>query len=415
MRRFFGRDSKPAVAVLDAEAPTGLAFTRSLGRAGIPVRVYSPRRYPVSRLSRYCTGFGHCPDPEDAEAFLPWLRAEVATGNISLVAPTSDLIAFYMGEFPEVFPPEQQQGMPTRDALLDMLFKDRFDAACKKHHVPCPWTSFPASVEEAMEGAEKLPYPVILKPKSHVGVGWARGVVVRNSKELHKSFLPYSAGPQRQILMDRFPELAWPMIQEYVPSALSHLYSVGGLLDQDGQVVAYAGSRKTLQWPPTLGVGVIFESWNAKGPIEMGLKFAQAVMKRGIFELELIYDPRHDHYVAIDLNPRAHGHISFDIARNNDLPLLWYRMTTGEHVPTQPPAVDNVRWLHAIPYHVGHWIGVARGPDRKRLLDSYVNNLRGHTVDIINDAHDPLPSVAHFAYMFRNPGGLIRPFLREPF
>ncbi|HET6343366.1 MAG TPA: hypothetical protein VFH51_00485, partial [Myxococcota bacterium] len=366
MRSIFKRNkNQQVVAVLDAEAPPGLAFTRSLGRGGVPVRVYSPRRYPVARLSRYCSDFGRSPDAEHAEEFLPWLQREVERGDISLVAPTSDLIAFYMGEFPECFPKGQAAGMPSRDAILDMLFKDRFDAACKRHGIRAPWTAFPMSIDEALADAGSLPYPVILKPKSHVGVGWARGVVVRNEVELRKAFRPYPVRPETKMLMDRFPELQWPMIQEYVPDALKHLYSVSGLLDAKGNLVAYAGSRKTLQWPPTLGVGVVFESWHEDGPVELGLKFAKGVLGRGMFELELIYDGRTKDYVAIDLNPRAHGHIAFDIARNNDLPLLWYKMARGEPLPAVPATNDDVRWLHSIPYHVGHIIGLARGPGRR--------------------------------------------------
>lgn len=120
---------KPSVAVLDADTPPGLAFVRSLGRHGVPMHVYSPRRMPVARLSRYCSSFHNCPDPEHAEAFLPWLKGEVAKGHITYVAPTSDLMAFYMAEFPECFPALQSHGCAGREATLDMLFKDRFDAA----------------------------------------------------------------------------------------------------------------------------------------------------------------------------------------------------------------------------------------------------------------------------------------------
>jgi hypothetical protein len=35
-------------------------------------------------------------------------------------------------------------------------------------------------------------------------------------------------------------------------------------------------------------------------------------------------------------------------------------------------------------------------------------------VDIVNYARDPLPSAAFLAVMLRHPGGLIRPFLKEP-
>ena len=405
----------PAIAIVDAETPGGLAFARSLGRLGLPVRVYSPRRLPVTRLSRFCTSFAGCPDPEDTDSFIPWLRAESRSGRIQLVAPTSDLIAFYIAEFPEAFPAEQQVQAPPAELTRAMLFKDRFDALCKSHALPTPVTHAPASKEEAWALADDLPYPIILKPKSHVGVGWARGQVVRSAAELRAHFAPYPTLPQRRTLMQRYPELAWPMLQEYVPEALKYLYSIGGILGPEGEVVAWAGSRKTLQWPPTLGVGVVFESWQEPSAVAAGLAFCQAVVKRGIFELELIFDARQGRYVAIDLNPRAHGHISFDIARGNDLPALWHRMSRGEAVAPQPAARQDVRWLHSVPYHVGHAISLVRAGGRRKLLQRYFDNLRGSTVDIINDRRDPLPSLAHLAYMFRNPGGLVRPFLREPF
>ncbi len=401
------------VAVMDADSPPGLAFTRSLGRGGIGVHVYSPRRLPVTRLSRYCTRFSHCPDPEDSEAFLPWLQNETSRGRYSLVAPTSDLMAFYMAEFPEVFPAAQRRAMPGKEQVLNMLFKDRFDATCRAHDVAVPYTRFPLSVEEAMADADNYPYPVILKPKSHVGVGLARGIVVHDAAELRREYKAYPTKPQQAVIMQRFPELKWPMIQQYVPDALKSLFSISGLLDGDGEVVAVAGSRKTLQWPPTLGVGVIFEGWDEPAAMAEGLRFVRGALGRGIFELEFIFDRRSGRYVAIDLNPRAHGHITFDIARHNDLPMLWYGLATGAPLPKLPPGSGQVRWIHAIPYHVGHWVGMAAGPNRGERLHSYVTHLKGRTVDIIHDRGDPLPSLAHAAYMLRHPGGLVRPFWNE--
>jgi predicted ATP-grasp superfamily ATP-dependent carboligase len=406
------RSNHPAVAVLDADSPPGLAFVRSLGRRGVPMHVYSPRKVPVSRLSRFTASFGACPDPEHADVFLPWLQAEVKKGHIAYVAPTSDLMAFYMAEFPECFPKDQPRAHAERGAILDMLFKHRFDDTCQRHGMRAPYTRFPLSKDEALSQAASYPYPVILKPKSHVGVGWARGVVVRNEADMRREFGPYPVRPEVKRLMDRFPELAWPMVQEYVPGALEHLYSVSGIMNERGEILAAAGSKKTQQWPPTLGVGIVFESWHDAGPMQQGLDFVRKALKSGIFELELIWDARTQTYVAIDLNPRAHGHIAFDIARHNDLPWLWYQLATGIDVPVQPPAKHDVRWLHAIPYHVGNLIGVAKGPERRAKWSNYVSNLRGHHVDIIHDDDDLLPSIGNAMYMLRHPGGLIRPFLR---
>src|SRR5205823_6252973 len=119
-----------------------------------PLRLYSHRRWPVARLSRYCAGLGRCPELEDAAAFLPWLKEELRSGRIDLVAPTSDLIAFYAAE------------LERDEAVLDCLFKDRFDAQCARHGFRTPWAAYPGTVEEARDLAPAFRYPALLKPKS---------------------------------------------------------------------------------------------------------------------------------------------------------------------------------------------------------------------------------------------------------
>ena len=292
----------------------------------------------MARLSRYASGFAACPEPQDADIFLPWLKAEVERGCIDLVAPTSDLMAFYMAEFPECFPKGQMEAMADAEAIRTVLLKDRFDLACQKHDLKAPKTLSPTSVQEAHDLADSLTYPVILKPRSHVGVGWARGAVAHTSEMLRQLFRPYPLRANCQRVIERYPELAWPLLQEYVPRALEHLYSISGILSATGEVLAWAGSQKTRQWPPTLGIGVVFEPWQAQAPVAQGLKFVQAVLKKGIFELELIFDPRTSEYVAVDLNPRAHGHISFDIARHNNLPLMWHQLAKGQRLLPRPKA-----------------------------------------------------------------------------
>ena len=112
------------------------------------------------------------------------------------------------------------------------------------------------------------------------------------------------------------------------------------------------------------------------------------------------------------MNPRAFGQIALDIARGHDLPWLWYQLLCGEHVSMQPAvADDDVRWMHALPFHFGALIGIARGPNRKELFARYRDVLRHRHVDVVHAAGDIAPSVAFVAKMLRHPGGLIRPFI----
>jgi D-aspartate ligase len=406
-------NNSPGVAIFDAQAPTALAFTRSLGALGIAVHLYGHDPFSASRLSRFCTSFTRCPDPTQTDEFLPWLQQEMRRGHAEFVAPTSDLMAFYMAEYPECFPKKQMLGMASPKQIITTLFKDRFDKAVARAKFKTPWTLYPHSIEEAHATANDLPYPVIIKPKTHVASDWARGKVVHNKEELQQYYAPYVAPPHKKAIFAKYPDMQWPMLQEYIPGALQHLFSISGLLAADGTVIAYSGAHKTRQWPPALGVGTIFEPWRDTTQIQKGLQLVQKLLSQGIFELEFIFDERTKEYLAIDLNPRAHGHIAFDSARGHDLPALWHRLASGKILTALPQANDKVHWLHSIPFHCDQLVGLVRGPHREKKVRQYLQILRQPHVDIIHQNSDPLPTLLHAATMFKHPGSLIRPFWQQ--
>ncbi len=90
----------PAVAIFDNYWATTLAFVRSLGEKGVPLHVYGKG---AGRWSRYCTAHSPCPPIDEADLFLPWLRDRVRSGEITRVAPTTDLIAYYVSVLREEF------------------------------------------------------------------------------------------------------------------------------------------------------------------------------------------------------------------------------------------------------------------------------------------------------------------------
>lgn len=402
--------SRAPLAVFDADAPTALAFTSSVGRAGVPVHVYSHQAFPPARASRYCTRFERCPDLQRPDEFLPWLERRVSSGQIGCVAPTSDLVAYYLAEVRDRLPASVQRALPVPERTLGVLFKERF--AGVEGGFQTPLTFAPRSVEEAHDRAHELPYPAVLKPRSHIATPWERGTVVDNADELRARYRAYRPAAGTRRVLARHPELSLPLVQEYVPGAKDNLWSVSGLLAPDGSVVALAGSKKSLQWPPDLGVGLIFECWHDDAVFADAIRFVRAHLETGLFELEIIRDARTGQYVAIDLNPRAYGQVRFDMARGNDLPLLWYRQSQGERVEVQPRPKDGMRWMHSFLLHVRRCVDLAMGPDRLRSALAYLDDLRGPRVDVVRDAHDPLPSLVYTGNVLRHPGGLIRPFVR---
>lgn len=398
----------PSVAVLDNYWAPTLTFALSLGRRGIPLHFYGRG---AGRWSRYCTRRTSCPPVEDAERFLPWLEARVASGEIGRLAPTTDLIAYYLALLRHRFAPEVQRTIAPLAEIEQCLIKTRFAAACEGAGQSVPAALAPVDREGALAAAEQLGYPLILKPKSHLAIGTAeRGTVVRDRRALLAAFRSYPIVPGQEVIAERYPELLWPLLQRYIPSARRRVYSVSGFKDAQSGIVTAALSVKRWQWPPDTGTSTSQVSCNNSTILSAGIAAVDKLLSCGLFDLELL---AHDsQLLAIDLNPRAFGFMALDLALGNDLPWLWYQSTRQIVAPLAiPPSQRLLEARFSIPHAVGR--GILRlfgrrfpaGPRRRHGgVPSSVLPMLGHWAD-------PLPLLLSNARLLRHPRGLMRPFV----
>ncbi|MFH1808785.1 MAG: hypothetical protein ABIJ09_08565 [Pseudomonadota bacterium] len=405
-------DTPLRVAVFDADAPPALAVTRSLGRAGVEVEVFTPHRGSVAGLSRHARRERLCPPLGDASRFVPWLDDALRSGDIELIVPTTDLMTYYISTVREHLPASALHALPEHDAILDALFKDRFHRACLAVGQLVPWQKAPVSTDDALDGAGDYPYPLIVKPRSHVVVPLARGTVVAGPTELRAAFAPFPVAPGQRDLVERHPEQRWPVLQAYVPGALAHLFSISGVLGGDDAALATSLCQKTSQWPPTLGVGTVFHSLDDPDLLAQGTRLARRMLGRGLFELELILDSG-GRALAVDLNPRAFGQISLNLRRGHDLPLLWYRQSCGLAIEAATAPRAGVSWRHALPYHIDQGLQLWHAPDRLAQLTRYLHEVGTPHVDIVNDLRDPVPSLVFTVKMLRHPRALVRSLRRS--
>jgi D-aspartate ligase len=385
--------TSPAVAVFDNYWATTLAFARSLGRQGVPLHFYGSG---AGRFSRYCTRHQRCPPVENADLFMPWLREKLRSGEIARIAPTTDLIAFYMSSLRSEFPAEVQRTIAPLAEIENCLIKTRFSAVSARAGDPQLPTVCADSLEHATAIAASLGFPVILKPNSHLVVGFAeRGRVLRSQDELARHFGPYEVTPGQESIARAYPELRWPLLQRYVPSARNLVYSVSGIKDVDAGVLSACVSYKREQWPPDVGVSTMQIGCEDARILERGLHIVDKVLSRGIFEIELLADG--DNLYAIDLNPRAFGFVELDIARGSDLPWLWFCSTLQpmEPVPNpvrKAPIVARSSLLHFLePLFL-----------RKRA------SLPSASVSMLGHWSDPLPMIISRLHKLRHPRALLR-------
>lgn len=415
------RDSRPPprVAVFDASLPPGLAFVRSLGARGIPVHVYGADSLASARLSRHATGFRSCPPPHHADEFVDWLVDELATDRFDLVALTSDYVAFAVTEAGDRSG-RRIVGAPDPTAVRTCLFKREFNAAMDRVGFPVPKTAAPSDTDGALAAADSFGYPVVLKPRSHAGIGLARGVVVHDPEALRREFAPLSAPSRLASAARHDPDLAYPLVQEYLhddaaPDAYD-VVSISGVLDGDGNVLAVGHSRKMGRWPGRLGVGTVFERSAEEPFTEAALEAVQAVLGSGIFELEVVVHRPTGRHWAIDLNPRAFGQISLDIALGRDLPALWYESVTGRRLAMNARPVEPTPqfWHQGVPVWVGAAVALMDGADRRRTVRRLIAHQRTPHVGAAAQLADPLPGLAFGWGLLKHPRSLVRSVRNTP-
>jgi D-aspartate ligase len=396
-------DSKPPVAVFDNYWATTLAFCRSLGRQGVPLHFYGSG---AGRWSRYRTRHFSCPPVEDSARFLPWLSDKIRAGDITRIAPTTDLIAYYASRLRDEFSPQVQRTIAPLAEIEACLIKTRFADVCSIAGQPSLATAAPDTVEGALAQAAEWGYPIILKPKSHLAVGSAeRGRLVRNADELRRYYHRYSVHPGQEGLAEIYPELCWPLIQQYVPSARQRVYSVSGFKDADGGVLAASVSYKREQWPPDVGVSTVQIACDDERLLDAGLQVVNRVLSRGIFEVELL--TQGDRLYAIDLNPRAFGFMALDIARGADLPWLWFRSSLGEsqqRITHRPDVALAARdgLVHFMRRFAGR--GVRNADEKERRISP----LPRATIPMLGSWKDPLPMLISHLYLLRHPRAFVR-------
>lgn len=401
----------PRIAVFDADYPSTLALVGSLARAGAPLIAYHHEARCVLRYSRYIERVHRCPDLLDYERFPVWLERQLQDGVFDLIAPTSDVVCYHLSEVMHRLPAAYQARLPTRDALLDVLFKDRFAQACARHGIATPATRAPTSLEEALADAEAIGYPLILKPRSHVCNPRERGGRVDTPEQLRAAFGPYSLPAKQQCLLQKYPQLGWPLLQEYVDHAQPQL-SCSGVLNADGELIAGAATIKLDQSPSATGTGTAFASHHDDAFVRDSARAVSQLLGRGLFEIEWLRRGAGGPAMLIDVNARVFGQIGFDIARGNDLPALWYATLNGA-VSAQTQPRQAVACVYPGPFLLANLTRIVTGPRRWPRLLRCIRLLARTRHCTGWNGRDPLASLVMTLRPLRHPTTFIRSHIRE--
>ena len=183
----------------------------------------------------------------------------------------------------------------TPPAVIDLAEdRDLFRAMMEKLEIPMPESGMAVTVEEALEIAEKIGYPVMVRPSYVLG---GRGMEVVYDPENLKKYMAAAVGvtPDRPILIDRFLNHALECEADaisdgehaFVPAVMEHIELAG---IHSGDSACIIPSRHISQE----NVATIKE-YTRKIAQEMGVK--------GLMNMQ--YAIENDKVFVLEANPRA--------------------------------------------------------------------------------------------------------------
>jgi predicted ATP-grasp superfamily ATP-dependent carboligase len=303
--------------------------------AGFRVGAVAASSPAPAHWSRSCHDTLRLPHPlEDPDAFVAGIERAVSRDEHGALIPGSDCSLMTLSSARERLEPHVRMGLPPHDAVVASLNKLALAEAAVKAGLAAPETAVCSTVQDALSAADRMGFPVALKPASSLieveGVRKRVGSVMVDD-------------PQR--LAALAPTYGVPCLIER--AVRGSLVSFAGVF-ADGRLLATAVSRYVRTWHPE-GGNVCFSVTIAPDPAlsEQVVALLGSLRWQGIFELELMERPDCGH-TALDLNPRFYGSVGLAIAAGADVPAIWCEWLLGrDPSPSTARAGVRYRWEDA--------------------------------------------------------------------
>ncbi len=251
-------------------------------------------------------------DTSDKLYFEPLTKEDVL--HIVETEKPAGVIVQFGGQTPlNLAVPLSRAGVPilgTQPESIDRA-EDRklFQAMLKKLGLVQPANDTATNVEEAAAIADKIGYPVIVRP-SYVLGGRAMQIVY-NRKELDNfAMLAISASPEHPILIDKFLEDAVEVDVDAVSDGKTTI--IGGIMEHIEEAGVHSGDSACVLPPHSISSSVIDEIMSATKAMASELKVV------GLMNVQ--YAIKNGHLFIIEVNPRASRTVPF-VSKATGVPL----------------------------------------------------------------------------------------------
>jgi predicted ATP-grasp superfamily ATP-dependent carboligase len=395
----------PALLTMTHYAGT-LAAARCLARQGVKVIVAADHLLAPTLWSRSVSRRLPCPAVNRGPtALLEWLFDFGRREPGAVLYPTSDDLAWMISRHRDELGKVFRLYSPPISTLTAILDKVQLHDACVRAGVDAPRNWLPRT-EAELDALGTEADAFIVKPRTQTFFAMhAKGGFATNLEELRRVWREYLALDYAAEFSAEVSGLDVPIVQEYLPGSADGIYSISGFVNEQGELLVARGSRKVLQQPSRVGVGLCFEEFVP--PPDLPPKLARLCKELGyygVFEAEVI---RHgDRWPLIDFNPRYFGQMGFDIARGAPLPWMAHLCAAGDQEGARRAASPEPEAGAPDSYRDVTGLGAKLVTERLAgtLTDETTQKWRdwlrqheGRSVDASFAPGDPMPGVAAIA------------------
>ena len=385
------------VVLFRAENPTSLAMTRTLGRMGVPVHAVDCDSDALAWRSRYCTRAVaseavRVPD----EAAVQWLCDYAARfDDKPVLLPTFDTRNLLVDAHRQRLSQHYLLPQPRAGAVARLHSKQDMHALCVEHGIPTPRTVFPGSLEQALEQAETVGYPLVLKGidgdrlQRHCG---RRMAVVADPEALRDWWGRCDE-----------PGVANLALQQFIPGGAQHTWAMTAYFDSRQECRFAMSGHKLRERPRDGGVCSCGVTRPCEPLLEALSRLARAVGFHGALDADFRYDAADGSYRLLDVNPRIGANFrAWADAMGHDVVRTMYLDLTRQPIPQPRPAWGRV-WVNELDELPAAWVQWRSGA---RDLGQRVKSWMRADEYALLAWDDPLPAL-------RIPDTLVRALVRR--
>jgi D-aspartate ligase len=363
----------------------GLAVSRSLGRAGVPVTGVAWNSRDFGLRSRYLdrrvvVAAG------DGDGVVATLRAEAEGGRLVLFPERDEHVEFALRHWDEVRTVADLPLPADAEAVRRLRRKDVLPQVADEAGVLSPRTVLAESDDAVRDAGLQPPFVVKAVEGQEYAIAFRQKAVV--TEDLDEALA--AVGAARDCGFDM-------IVQELVPDSHERIYSLLTYIGCTGEPIVTLVGRKVRQGPLRFGTSAVFEVAYEPRVLDLGLRLLKTAGYTGIAHVEFAQDPRDGQFRLLEVNTRLPVWAALAANRYLDLPRIAYDDLTGKEVAPLPTFRDQLTWIYLAK---DVWVSLQMAKRRELRPREFASRyLRGRKARAVFARDDPWPAVASLGYL----------------